>query len=304
MNVTLTRRQRDDADESPATLGPRVLTVGRLATRLRHWALWAGLGLVLLLLVMFAVRGITGSSATATASVEVAVSFPDEEAKALAVRFARALLTYSPDKVDEQGALLTSMLAGSVSAADVLGMQADSRRQRVIDATVARSKDLGGGLGRVTVQVDVISDGVTRTEFWAIPVSRDRAGRLSVADYPALVSPPVHADAAVSDQEPLPDAVSEPIEDLLRRFMEAYLSGKPVAPEFLVAGGDVAPLGVAYAFRELVSVAQAGRPTSEGRVVLATVRAGDPSTRTERTMRYRVLVDRLDGRWLVRKLQD
>ena len=43
---------------------------------------------------------------------------------------------------------------------------------------------------------------------------------------------------------------------------------------------------------------------SDGRIVLATVRAEDETTKAQFLVRYRILVTRTNDRWLVTKIQD
>jgi hypothetical protein len=297
------RSRRDDADKAREVLSPRVLTVGRAGTAVKHWLLWAMLAGGLALLLLLAVRGASGSHASQAASAASVPAFPDEEAQAFAASFATVYLSYAPDKTDEYEAQVAPYLDSAVSASDAVDLQAGAQPQRVLATWPARTKDLGHGLGRVTVACKVVSRSVVRMVYLAVPVARDARRGLVVADYPAPVSPPRRGAFEATGELPLDDAASKPIMALLQRFLAAYLSGQPVAPEFLAPGADVAPLGHDYAFRELVSVAQAGPPTNRGRIILATVRADDSTTKAQFTLRYRVLVARPNDRWLVKQIQ-
>lgn len=282
---------------------PRVMTIGQVSTRLRRWVLWASLGLVLVLMLFFAFRGMGASGHAAVVAGAPVASFPDDDAKAFAATFARTFLTYSPRTVAEQQAALQPMMRDGLSAADAVSPQHGGAPQRVVAAWPARPKDLGQGHGRVTVACLVVSEGVSRMVYLAVPVARDARGRLAVDDLPAPVAVPQRGTPTVSPEVDLGDAAAAPIKDLLARFMPVYLSGKPVEPQFLAPGGEVAALGHAYTLQEVVSVTQVGPPTSEGRVVLARVRMTDSTTKAQFMASYRILVAKPFDRWLIKKIQ-
>jgi hypothetical protein len=281
------------------------MTVGRASARLRRWVLWAGLGLIVVLLLLFAARGIGASRrATQPADGGAGVAFPDAEAQAFAASFARLYLTYAPWTVDAQRAALQPMMRSGLDAGNAVAPQPGGDAQRVVAVWPARSKDLGGGHGRVTLACLVVSGGQTRTMYLAVPIGRDARGGLAVEDWPAPVSPPRHGDPSGSDEVDLTDAAAQPIKDLLGRFMPAYLAGQPVPPQFIAPGGSVDPLEHAYELREIVGMTQAGPPTAVGRIVLVTVRINDTTTTTQFTARYRVLVAKPFDRWLIKRIQD
>lgn len=234
----------------------------------------------------------------------MAVPFPDIEAQAFAASFARLYLTYSARTTEAQQAALQPMMRSGLDVGAAVAPQRGGAAQRVVSVWPARSKDLGGGHGRVTLACLVVSGGASRMVYLAVPVGRDARGGLAVEDWPAPAAPPRRGEPTEGDEIDLTDAAEQPIKDLLGRFMPWYLSGQPVASQFVAPGGVVDPLAHAYELQEIVSVAQAGPPTAEGRVVLVTARIDDTTTKAQFTARYRVLVVKPFDRWLVKRIQD
>ena len=70
-----------------------------------------------------------------------------------------------------------------------------------------------------------------------MPVARDAAGRLVVDDLPSFAAAPARAARELPDDEPLTGADRGAIEDVLTRFLRAYLAGDTGGLAYLVRAG-------------------------------------------------------------------
>jgi Conjugative transposon protein TcpC len=266
----------------------------------RHRRLWvpAARAVVWTTLAFVMIRGIGDVLADDRAPVpsgsgrKAAAAWPDDEARAFAIRFARAYLTPSRRYPAYQTQTLTAMAAPELRD-DLVDVATDSGWQAVDQATVARVTPLSADRALITVACLVLGKTVS-TRLLTVPVERDARGDLVVFDQPSFTSPPRRGESSGVDGEPLTGEDNEAIEGLLRRFLKVYLAGdEEQLPYFLTPGATLAPLGHAY---ELLDVAQIAR-LDRSRVA-ATVRARDGETGAVYTLRYRVALARGD-RWLV-----
>lgn len=290
---------REEASKPSAGPTPRVVlrSLGRVA-------LWA---LVALLLIRGAADILGGPDqpraapdARAGASAE---AWPGSEARAFAADFARAYLTFDPERPEFHERATAGFLAGDLregAALDLPQDPEDGEIQTVAQTNVARAQALDDQRALITVAATVTSKTVT-TRYLTVPVARDQAGGLVVYDYPSFSAPPRQARVGTPATERLTGRDAQEIEDVLGRFFEAYFAGDgDDLTFFLPAGVRLEALGERYELDELVSLAYAPDSPQEGarRTVLATVRATDPETETQYLLRYRVgLV--ADDRWYV-----
>ncbi|MDQ3767911.1 MAG: conjugal transfer protein [Actinomycetota bacterium] len=290
---------RDEASEPSASPTPRVVlrAIGRVV-------LWAVVGL---LLIRGAADILGGPGAPQAAGPpqgqQGAESWPGSEARAFAADFARAYLTFDPQRPEFHERATASFLAGDLregAALDLPQDPEDGEIQTVAQTNVARAAALDGRRALITVAATVTSTTVT-TRYLTVPVARDQAGGLVVYDYPSFSAPPRQARVDAPATERLTGRDAQEIQDVLGRFFEAYFAGQDDdLTFFLPAGVRLEALGERYELDELVSVAYAPDSAQEGarRTVLATMRATDPETETQYLLRYRVgLV--ADDRWYV-----
>lgn len=222
-------------------------------------------------------------------------TWPDDEAKAFAARFAQTVLTYSPSPkaVDARTAAIQAMVSSEVDAERVAAVP-EGTRQRVLGTWPAGGQRHGSRVADIVVAATVSNARSTSTLHLSVPVARDAYGGLVVDAYPAPVSPPAAAQSPPASDVSLDDANADAIEALLKRFLPAYLSGGATAPEFLAPGVTVVPLGRRYINVNLVSTALDGpapaSPTAPVRHLLVVVEAVDLDTRALVTARYRMTV--------------
>jgi len=275
--------------------------------------LWQPIARTLLwaILLFVAVRGAADilarderAAPAARGAAPAVASWPSEEARAFAIRFARAYLTYSPRHPEYHDQAIEPMLAADLRANAAISVPEDGPTQTVDQAAVARTQRLDGNRALVTVACVVFGNTVT-TRYLTVPVARDGRGGLAVFDYPSFTSPPPPASLpadAKGDEESLTGPDAEPIESLLRRFFPVYLSGRGDQLSYFVAtGAQVPQLDQSYEVVDLVSVAQEGEQGGPRRRVLAVVRARDHETGAVYTLRYRLELERSD-RWLVKEI--
>lgn len=250
-------------------------------------ALWIAVGIVL-------IRGVGSIASDPAATPGDAVvegrAFPDDEARAFAVRFASAYVDPPPGG-----------LAGYL--ADGLSDQAAVTRPRgpgakVAWATVARETSLGDSRALVTVAA-LTDAGISR--YVTVPVARDERGGLVVSALPSFSPPPPRAALRGEDVEPLTGPGSEAVGDLAERFVRAYLSGgdSDALAYLLAPGAAVAPMPGGLAVVSFDGVDQvAATVTARRRSVRASVTVRDRETGAVYPLGYRLEVVKHD-RWHV-----
>jgi Conjugative transposon protein TcpC len=227
-----------------------------------------------------------------------AVTWPDDEARAFAVEFARAYLSWSPQQPVGYERGLQGFVSPELAPSLIPELADRGPDQAVRAATVARTATVDADRALVTVAATVDGERVA-TQFLTVPVARDGHGGLIVYDLPSFAPPPARAEVSVPEVEPLAGADRAAIEDVLTRFFREYLAGAADELAYLVpAGVRIGALGEPHRLAGLVSIAQLGAPDRDGRDVLATVRARDEATGTVYPLRYRVRLVRRD-RWYV-----
>ena len=288
-------RQRAARGSEPAS---------KLLRQIGRVVLWGALLLILVRGVGTILSGDPESTTRAQAVGSPSTqAFPDDEARAFAVQFARAYLTYTPEHPDYHELAVRPFLAAPLRENGALELPTRGPSQTVSAATVARAKALGGNRALVTVAATVVNRTVT-TRYLTVPVARDRAGGVIVYDYPAFSSPPPAGSVTADKPEPLDGPGAKEIPDLLRRFFAAYLDGRQLSDlsYFLTRDARVTPLAQRYRLRDVLGVSKAGEGAARKRAVLVTVRARDVETRADYTLRYRVELVQRD-RWYVQALE-
>jgi hypothetical protein len=260
-------------------------------------ALWS----VVVLLLLRGAADLLAVEPTAPATPapqSAAVTWPDDEARAFAVEFARAYLSWSPRRPSEYERALQRFVSPELAASLVPELAGRGPDQTVETATVARTATVDADRALVTVAVAVDAERLA-TRYLTVPVARDGQGGLVVYDLPSFAAPPARGEVSVPEVEPLASADRAAIEDVLTRFFRAFLAGAADELEYLApAGVRIEALGEPHRLAGLISVAQLGPPARDGRDVLATVRARDEATGAVYPLRYRVRLVRRD-RWYV-----
>ena len=276
---------------------PGASTPSALLARLGRMVLW-------LLVAVLLIRGAADvlarrEPAAAVHAVPAArAAWPDDEARAFAVDFARAYLSYSPRAPESSAAALRAFVAPDVADSVLPEFGKGAAPHAVVAATVARAAVVDGRHALVTVAVD---DG----RYLTVPVARDGAGGLVVYDLPSFAAPPARASVEPEAVDPLSGADQDEIRDVLERFFRAFLAGdERQLAYFVPTGVRMGALGRRHALAGPVSAMQAAGPaTGRVRDVLATVRARDVASGAVYALRYRLRLVR-DERWLVAELND
>jgi hypothetical protein len=254
-----------------------------------------GRGLLWLLVIVLLLRGLASLLATDRQASPAVVkplahsapTWPDEEARAFAADFARAYLTAPEPSLDRY---VTPDLA-PVIGADF----AAHTRQDVGAVSVARVAPLGPSQALITVAAAVGGD----TRYLAGPVARDDAGGLVVTDLPSVVGPPPRAVVQAPSYDPVDPNEQPAIEDVLKRFLTAYLAGDGHGLEYLVPPGTrISPVGQRYELVDITSLVLAAPPDGAVRTVWTSVRARDQESRATYGLRYRLQLVKRD-RWYV-----
>lgn len=227
-----------------------------------------------------------------------AVSWPDDEARAFAVDFARAYLSYSPRHPDRYARGVRPFVSADVAGSIVPRFARLRSRQVVQSAVVARTAASGDGRALVTVAATVVARTVS-TRYLTVPVARDAGGGLVVDDLPSFSAPPARGRVSSLELEPLAGSDGAEVQDVLARFFRAFLAGRSADLEYFVpAGVRVGALAQRYELVAVDSVEQIGSGAGRTRSVLALVRARDVQSRAVYPLRYRVRLVRRD-RWYV-----
>jgi hypothetical protein len=266
--------------------------------------LWLAVGL-LLLRGAEATLGPDEDAHPQAARPVAAPEWPDDAGRALAVEFATAYLTHTPGENPTAGAQRLGALA-SADLTSELVPQFDhgAPEQAVRSATVAHTVAVDREHALVTVAATLATDGWLGTRRLTVPIARDAAGRLVVDDLPSFAAAPARAAAQLRNDEPLAGTDRGPIEDVLTRFLRAYLAGDTGGLAYLVApGARIAAVSGRFELLSLSSVVGSGAADGGRRSVLVMVHARDQMSRALYMLRYRVGLVRRD-RWYVAELNE
>jgi hypothetical protein len=226
-------------------------------------------------------------------------AFPDDQARAHAIGFARAYLTLDPGRPDARADALSRFLASGLDRQAGVALDPEGRTQRVLQATVARIDRLRPSLALVTVAAELDRpDG--QTVYLQVPIQRDRFGRMAVADLPAFAPGPARStDPLDNPSEPVRSDQRDAVERLVSRFFPAYLAKEQGDLAYFAPPGTLLR-GVSghWADVQLVEVLEEKRPSGRTLSIVATVRARDTATGALHLLRYRLRLER-EGRWYV-----
>jgi Conjugative transposon protein TcpC len=186
----------------------------RLAARApRHLASAA-----LLVLVAIGLRAILAAPSPAGAMARPAAG-ADAPSEDLALRFARAYLTYDAADPSAREQALAPYLGAGLSAG--AGFDASRGSRRVLWEDVASEQAALQGGHVITVAVEVSSQAAPL--YLAVTVRHATGRPLSLVGYPALVGAPA---IAASAPEPARHAVTDPdVSQVVERVLRNYLAG-------------------------------------------------------------------------------
>jgi hypothetical protein len=222
-------------------------------------------------------------------------SWPDDGVRAFAADFARAYLTYSPKDPEATATAIRAFVGPELANSVVPEYSEDAMRRAVGSVSVARVARIDDTHALVTVAAAATGG----TQYLAVPVARDARGGLVVSDLPSLAAPPALASVPASSTESLPASERGPIEDVVSRFLKAYLGGDRGELSFYVpAGVRIGALAEKHELVDVTSLALMAPAQGRVRELLATVRARDAATGATYGLRYRLELVRED-RWLV-----
>ena len=249
-------------------------------------ALWIAVAVVLVRGLGAIVSDPAGTPAGRGAQI-AAVRFPDDEARAFAVRFVSAYL--------DGGGVARFLADGLSDRAAVVPPRGPGAR--VAWATVAREASLGGARALVTVAA-LRRDGTSR--YVTVPVARDERGGLVVSGLPSFSAPPPRASVDGDDVEPLAGAGAQAITELAERFLREYVAGadRAALAYLLLPGVEVAPLPAGLRLVSVDALDQTTATTGRRRSVIASVRVRESRSGAVYPLAYQLEVERRD-RWYV-----
>lgn len=273
---------------SPRWGGAGLASAGRVL-------LWAFVGLVLIRGLGAVLGGQDSAERGAVAAVQ-GPRWPDDEARAFAVRFTHAYLGGSPRGPETHHRSVTAFLAEDLRERTAAALPEIGPGARVAWATVARATSLGRDRALITVAA---STGEA-VRYLTVPVARDRAGGLVVFDLPWLSAAPARGAAEAPEPMALPEAQARPITDLVTRFLTAYVTGgdRAALAYYLAPGARLVQMSRGL---EVIGVEQVARdpyPMRRGVGIVALVRVRDRATSGELVLRYRLAVVERE-RWYV-----
>jgi hypothetical protein len=256
--------------------------------------LWAFVLLVFSRGLAELIRGPQSAQILTPSQASVA-AFPDGEARAFAISFARRYLSILPGRERRRERELAPFFAEGIGERAAARIPFHGPSVSVSQATVARELPIADRQALVTVAASM-NDG--RTVFLSVPVARDEHGGLVVFDLPAFSAPPGTGRVVASEPVPLTGGEAEAIGDVVRRFLEAYVGG--AAPDslsyYLTPQARVAPMGAGL---QLASVEEIARePDAPAGELLVSVRVREAMSRTVYPQRFRLTVVKRD-RWYV-----
>lgn len=244
-------------------------------------------------------------------------SWPDASAETFAVQFARVYLGYEAgDDTDAHNAAVARFYAPGVSddqsAEQTLPAKAS---QTFLDAQVARSTNTDNDHSAITVAAYVEQRAprgggkrgiatTLQTIYLTVPVGRDAAGRVAVYGAPSLAPPLPLGRPKVPESASVKDPGSGEITDVTRRFLAAYLAGKPAGDlsYFLANGTTVDQFNGEYTIANgAPEIRQFGNGAGSTRTVTASVAARDNATGATYNLSYQFTLIRRD-RWQIRSM--
>ncbi|MDA0173402.1 conjugal transfer protein [Solirubrobacter taibaiensis] len=220
---------------------------------------------------------------------------PDDEARAFAGDFARAYLTYSANDPERSATAIRAFVEPELASSIVPKYSEDAPRRAVGSVSVARVTRIDDSTALVTVAAAATGG----TRYLTVPIARDARGGLVVSDLPSLAAEPALASVPAIAAESIPTGERQPIEDVVSRFLRAYLEGDGGELSFFTPSGvQIGALGSEHELVDVTSLALLTPAQGRVREVLATVRTRDGATGATYGMRYRLRLVRED-RWLV-----
>ena len=220
-------------------------------------------------------------------------AFPEDPARAVAVRFAQEYLTYGKDGLETRNARLGAFLPDSSDPS--VGW--DGRGTEEADSTVPVGMSV---LGPRTAVATVAARTGPRWLYLAIPLTV-QSNRIVVSDLPAFVPgpwPSAAVEAAPISGDP---SRTSDIRPALESFFRAYAGGSQGDLSYFAAPGrSLQGLGATMEFGGLVEL-RAGEGTRAIPAV-ARVRWVDRTTGAGLTQTYRMTLVSRDGRWYVDRL--
>jgi hypothetical protein len=265
-----------------------------------------GRAVLWLLVAVLLIRGLADllSRRTPVAAVRSAavapVAWPDDEARAFAADFARAYLSTSPKAPDRYASAVRGFVAPDVTDVVVPEFAKGAPAVTVGSVTVARTARVDSRHALVTVAAD--AGGSTR--YLTVPVARDGAGGLVVDSLPSFAAAPARAQVEPASDDPLSGPDAAEIEDVVSRFLRAFLAGDGQQLSYFVPPGvRMAALGQPEQLVGSVSVTQTAPAEGRWRDVLATVSARDSASGAVFSLAYRMRLVHAD-RWLVSSVND
>lgn len=274
------------------------------AVTLRSRALWRlrlARGLPRYLVCALSAAGIVASARFTIAPPRPRLAAPvapgpapaDRAAEGFAVLFARRYLSWSAAEPLASERSLEPFAGPGVEPGAGLRLPA-SGSQHVDWLEVVQAREPASGTHVFTVASQTDSAGLV---YLSVAVTRDSAGRLTLAGYPAFIGAPAQGPARAPAQ--LPEVTDPALLTVVERALRNYLAGSDAnLAADLAAGARVSLPRVGLG---LVSLARP-RWASGGGAVVALVQAQD-ARGARYALQYELDVRRVSGRWEISAVQ-
>jgi len=216
----------------------------------------------------------------------------DQAARALAVQFTRAYLSFDPERPERHAEAMASLAPEDLGEdAGAVAPDSDEPREVLWAEAVQDQPALAGGRIVTVAAQTSAADGPVHL---GVPVRRAAGGALAVGGYPSFVGPPATAtDAELPEREEVEDPA---LTEVARRAVGNYLAGSAENLRAdLAERATVALPSVRLELSELREVTWADPARS---AVLVTVEAGGERGAAY-TLTYDLAVTEEDGRWRV-----
>ncbi|MFE0654369.1 hypothetical protein ACFVZH_38125 [Streptomyces sp. NPDC059534] len=227
----------------------------RFAKRLGRGVLWTVVALAAITGVRSWVVPAKAPAPAAAPPVQAGPTYPDNEAQAVAARFARAYLAWDETKAPERAALLAAVLLAGADTA--MGWNGHGRQDVL---TVEPGSVTPGKYGQARVRVDVLIQApgaktAASPARWVgldVPVV-ETSGRVVVSGRPGFVGIPTDGPRAPEIPAPEADAeLSSQTTATVGKFFEA-LAGAGDVDAVTAPGAKVPPLPGGVTYKALTS---------------------------------------------------
>jgi len=259
----------------------------RLSLSAARWVLY----LLAMVCVAATIRTEFASPRSSSRSIVVVRSSSDAAERYVALRFARAYLSWSRNPANQENDVAPFISAVAQPGAGLT--PAPGTSQQVTWTIVAAERREPAGVRDYTIAAD--AGGIVH--YIAVAVEAGRDGGYSLARYPALIAAPSVQPASALGSPALPAVRNAAVAAVLDRALHNYVDGSGVN-----LAADLAPGAVVTAIAPGLALQSVQKLAVESaRGIVATVTVSDRQGDTF-TLDYEVNVAEIGGRWEITQI--